>query len=116
MWRGPLAYGQATDMRMRSAGLMRDDKRNLASHGLAKGGQHLRGSAAEHLLVHLRQLACERQAPLRQRLRERREGATDPVRGLEDHRRAVGVAQTLEEAAQLARLARQVAGEAEPGA
>ena len=36
---------------------MRDDKRNLASHGLAKRGQHLRGGAPQHLLVHLGELA-----------------------------------------------------------
>src|SRR5215471_4812935 len=55
MCRGPLAYGQATETRMRSGGglLMRDDKRNLASHRLAKGVQHLGGGPAQHLLVHL---------------------------------------------------------------
>src|SRR5215469_3150905 len=101
MWRGPLAYGQATDIRMRSLALMRDDKRNLASHGLAKGGQHLRGRPAGHLLVHLGQLASQCDGPLRQRLGQRAQRTPDAKGRLERDGRPVRLSQPLEEPAQL---------------
>src|SRR5215470_12184506 len=112
MWRGPLAYGQATQMRILSwreaPSPMRDDKRNLAPHAFAKCVQDLGGGTAHHLLVQLGQLPGNRHLALRQHLGQDGQRTAHAVWRFEGDRRLAGVPQRLEEAAQLTWPAGQV--------
>src|SRR5713226_7503896 len=57
IWRGPLAYGQAGAMRTVLWLATGDNKGKLAARPVTKRGEDLGGRAAQHLLVHLGQLA-----------------------------------------------------------
>src|SRR5262245_5219834 len=117
MWRGPLAYGQATQKRILSwreaPSPMRDDKRNLAPHAFAKSVKNLGGGAPHHLLVQLGQLPGHRHLALRQHLCQNGQRAPHAVRRFEGDNRLARLPQRLEEAAQLTWPAGQVARKAE---
>src|SRR5215467_2273406 len=87
MWRGPLAYGQATQMRILSWPLtpssMRDDKSNLASYAFAERRQDRRGGTPKDLLVHLRQLPGNRHLALWQHLGQDGQRTPQAVRRFE---------------------------------
>src|SRR5438445_13207566 len=104
MWRGPLAYGQATLTAIRSG--TSDHKRNLAESAAGESLSHRRRRAPEHLLVQLGQLSGQGDRPVWQHLLQDRQGLLDPTRRLEGHGWALRLAQRLEQAAQLARLPR----------
>src|SRR5262252_8897186 len=95
---------------------MRDDKGNLAPYAFANGVQDRCSSAAQHLLVDLRELSRNRHLAVRQHLGQNRQRAPDPVGRFERDRGLCRLPQGLEETAQLTWLARQVAREAEAGA
>src|SRR2546427_5059254 len=113
MWRGPLAYGQATLTAIRSG--TRDYKGNLAPRAAGEPGSDLRGPAPNHLLVQLGQLAGDGDLTVGEHLLQHHQRLLDPVRRLEGHAGPLSFPKRLEEAPQLARLARQVADEAVAG-
>src|SRR5690348_6519318 len=88
-----------------------DDKRKLAARSLTEGVQHLGRSTSQHLFVHFGELASHRERALGQRLRDEGQRFLDPEWRLERDGRPRIVAQSLEQAAHLSRLARQIAGE-----
>src|SRR5690348_15841313 len=92
---------------------MREDKRNLASHRLAKLGENVRGRSPKDLFVNLGHLSCHRHVAFGQYLCENAQRAPHAVRRLEDYGRTLCLPEGLEESSELPRLARQVAGEAE---
>src|SRR5438105_1486165 len=113
MWRGPLAYGQATATRIFSRSGTGHDHSELAPRAAAEGLLDLLDAAPQHLLVQLRQLPAEGQVAAWQGLGQGGQRLQYPVRRLEGDRGPALLAQRLEEAATLARLSRQIAGEAE---
>ena len=60
MWRGPFAYGHAGAMSTVLISGTGDDKRKLAARAVTERRQHLRRCSAQHLFVHLGQLARQR--------------------------------------------------------
>src|SRR5438309_7546653 len=113
MWRGPLAYGQATLTAIRSG--TSDHKRSLAESAAGERRSHRRRRAPEYLLVNLGQLAGQCDLPVGQHLLQHGQRPLDPARRLEGDGRPLRLAKRLEEAPQLARLPRQVAAEAVAG-
>src|SRR4030081_3518763 len=112
MWRGPLAYGHAGATR---AVLLftRDDKGNLATRWVGASSKHLGGGAREKLLVQLGQLAPQRKVPLRQDVRDDREGFPDAIWRVKRDSGPGIAGQCREKAANVAWLAREVAEEGE---
>src|SRR2546430_2244204 len=113
MCRGPLAYGHAgatrTVLRLSTC----EHKGKLAARAVTESLEHIRCRAAQHLLVHLGQLARHREAALGQRLRDQRERLADAERRFERDRGPRVGAQRLQQPAHLARLAWQVTDEGE---
>src|SRR5207237_4028941 len=105
MWRGPLAYGQATLTAIRSG--TRDHKRNLAARAAGESRSQLGRGASEQLLVQLGQLPGDGDLAIRKSLGQHGQGFFDPVRRLEGDREAPGIPERFEETTQLPRLARQ---------
>src|SRR5260221_11644945 len=115
MCRGPLAYGHAGAMRTVRSGfrVATDHEGNLPAHLLAQCRRDLRRSAAQHLLVHLGQLARQRDRPVRQNLGDQVERLTNAKWRLKRDRRAWVGFEALHQPAHLPRPARQVAEECE---
>src|SRR6516225_5556000 len=64
MWRGPFAYGHAGAMRTVLRSGTGDDKGKLAARTFTQRRQHFGSGAAQHLLVHLGQLAGQGEAAI----------------------------------------------------
>src|ERR1700687_4727679 len=109
MWRGPLAYGHGgatrTVLLFSDTG---DHKGKLAARRVVQHGQHLGRSAAQQLLVDLRQLASHGELTLGHDVRDDRERLPDAIWRLESHRRTRIGSQRRQQAPHLARLAGQV--------
>src|SRR5439155_18076484 len=102
--RGPLAYGHAGPTRTVLCLLTCEHKGKLAARAVTESLEHIRRGAAQHLLVHLGQLARHREAALGQRLRDQRERLAVAERRVERDRGPRVGAQRLQLSSHLARL------------
>src|SRR5438105_3976474 len=106
MCRGPLAYGQAGAMStVLGTG---DHKGKLAARTVTERGKDLRRRAPQDLFVQFGQLARHGDASFGQHLRDQRERFVDAIRRLERHSGSRVILQRFHEAAHLAGFARQV--------
>src|SRR5690349_10219749 len=87
----------------------------LAARAVTEGGTYLARRSAKDLFVDLGQLPGHGEAPLRQGLLDQSQRLADSIRRFKGDGGPLVVAQHLEQAAHLARLAGQVADEGEAG-